>query len=101
MGDGVLFFLRSAVAIGYERCANFVKGCEILDRVPGVMSEVSIGANVLHRKTIGHNNAVGGELFEYWLVVFLPGLSVIAALARLHLNEIIANERKRARQGRG
>src|SRR6266853_3584639 len=65
------------------------------------MSEVSIGANFFHRKTVGHNNAVGGKLFEYRLVVFLPSLAVIAALARLHLNEIIADERKRGRPGRG
>src|SRR5262244_3040793 len=62
MCQGVLFFLGTAVAVGCERCAQFV---------------------------------------EYGFVVLLPSLTEIIALARLHLDEIVAREGKNSRGSRG
>src|ERR1700756_4444923 len=98
MGDGVLFFLRAAVAVGNERGTDLVQRAEVFHGVPAVVGEIAVSADVFHGKSVGNNHAVGGEFFEDWLVVLLPGLAVIGALAGLDLNEIIANERERTRR---
>src|SRR5882762_4187105 len=94
VADGVLLFLRTVVAVSREGCTNLVERTEILDGIPDVVSEVAIGADVFHGEAVSNNDAVGGELLENGLIVFLPGLAEIAALARFHLEEIIAGERK-------
>src|SRR5258708_22373999 len=94
VADGVLLFLRTVVAVSDESGADLVEGCEVLDGIPDVVSEVAIGADVFHGEAVGKNDAVGGKLLKNGLVVFLPGFAIVSALARLHLNDIIAGERK-------
>src|SRR5215510_5595611 len=101
MCQGVLFFLGTAVAVGNERCAHFVERGEILHVVPREVCKVSLGADFLHGEAISEYNTVSEQFVEYGLVVLLPSLTEVIALARLHLDEIVARERKNSRGRRG
>src|SRR5262249_61913550 len=90
-----------AVAVGCERCAHVVEGGEIFHVVPREVRKVSLGADFLDGEAISEYNTVSEQFVEYGFVVLLPSLTEIIALARLHLDEIVAREGKNSRGRRG